>query len=453
MKILIVGVGKIGGTLLASLVEEGHDIVAIDASASVLEEITNVYDVMSICGNGADSDILEEAGAGTADVFIAVTGSDEFNMLACFSAKRMGAKHTVARIRKPEYNDRSLEFLRKNLELDLAINPERLCAHDLFNILKFPSALKIESFTRRHFEMVEFRLKDDSALDGMTLAELRAKYPARVLISCVRRGEETIIPSGAFRLQAQDRIGIIAPPQEVQKFFRAISVLKKSSKNVMIVGGGSISRYLAASLLSAGASVKIIEKDEASATELCEALGQAVVIHGDGASQELLLEEGLTNMDAFVCLTGMDEENILLSIFASSHGVEKTIAKVNREEFISLAEKLGVDTIVSPKHTVSDMLVSYVRALNNSLGSQVELLYKLMDDCVEALEFRVAPNARVCDVPLKDLNLKKNVLIAGIVRDRKGITPAGDTTICAGDHVIVIAPGDTRPSDLSDILA
>ena len=223
MKILIVGVGKIGGILLASLAKEGHDIVAIDASASVLEEVTNVYDVMSLCGNGADSDVLEEAGAADADVFIAVTGSDEFNMLACFSAKRMGAKYTVARIRKPEYNDRSLEFLRKNLELDLAINPERLSAHDVFNILKFPSALKIESFTRRHFEMVEIRLKEDSVLAGLSLAELRTKYPARVLISCVRRGEEVFIPTGAFRLEAQDRIGILAPPQEVQRFLRSLS--------------------------------------------------------------------------------------------------------------------------------------------------------------------------------------------------------------------------------------
>ncbi|MBR6530185.1 MAG: Trk system potassium transporter TrkA [Clostridia bacterium] len=452
MKILIVGVGKIGSTLLSGLVSEGHDVVAIDSSAVVLEQVANVYDVMSLCGNGADSDVLEEAGARDADLFIAVTGSDEFNMLACFLAKRMGAKYTVARIRTPEYNDTSLDFMRKNLELDFAINPERLSAHDVLNILKFPSAVKIESFTRRQFEMIEIRLRDDSALSGMTLAELRAKYDAKVLVSCVGRGEEVFIPDGSFALKAKDKIGIIAPPQEVQKFLRELGVLKKRSRNVMIVGGGSISRYLAASLLSIGASVKIIEKDEERAAALCEALPKAVVICGDGANQELLLEEGLDKMDAFVALTGMDEENILLSIFATGHGVEKTVAKVNRDEFIALAEKLGVDTVISPKRAVSDVLVSYVRALNNSLGSQVEMLYKLMDEKVEALEFKVASGAHLCDVPLKDLPLKKGVLIAGIVRERRGIAPTGETTILAGDRVVVIAPADLHFNDLEDIL-
>lgn len=453
MKILIVGIGKIGSTLLASLVSEGHDIVAIDASASVLEETANVFDVMSICGNGADSDILEEAGVESADVFIAVTGSDEFNMLACFSAKRMGARHTVARIRKPEYNDRSLDFLRKNLELDLAINPERLCAHELFNLHKFPSAAKIESFSRRQFEMIEIRLKEDSALLGMSLAALRAKYEAKVLIPCVHRGEEVFIPDGSFVLEAGDRIGILATPAELTRFLRELSVFKKRARNVMILGGGSVSQYLADALLSHGASVKLIEKDQKRAAELCEALPKAVVICADGASQELLLEEGLAGMDAFVALTGMDEENILLSIFASAHGVEKVIAKVNREEFISLAEKLGVDTVVSPKRQVSDLLVRYVRALNNSRGSSVELLYKLMDERVEALEFNAARDARLCDVPLKELPLKKNVLIAGIVRERRALSPTGESVICAGDRVIVIAPAEAHFSDLSDILA
>ncbi len=453
MKILIVGCGKIGGTLLQNLVAEGHDIVAIDSSAAVLEEVTNVYDVMSICGNGADSDILEEAGAAGADVFIAVTGSDEFNMLACFSAKKMGASYTVARIRKPEYNDRSLDFLRKNLELDLAINPERLAAHELLNLHKFPSAVKIESFSRRQFEMIEIRLGEDSALDGLRLCELRDRYEAQVLICCVRRGEEVFIPDGNFVLRSRDRLGITAPPAQLQRFLRELSVLKKRSRAVMILGGGSITRYLAQALLGIGASVKIIEKDAARAAELCEALPRATIICGDGADQELLLEEGLEEMDAFVALTGMDEENILLSVFAAARGVGKTIAKVNREEFITLAEKLGVDTVISPKHLVGDVLTSFVRALANSQGSNVELLYKLMDDRVEAMEFKVVEDPRLTDVPLKNLNLKKNVLIAGIIRERRPISPSGETVICAGDRVIVIALGDEHFSDLSDVLA
>ncbi|MBQ2730389.1 MAG: Trk system potassium transporter TrkA [Clostridia bacterium] len=453
MKILIVGCGKIGATLLKNLVDEGHDVVAIDSDVSVLEEVTNVHDVMSICGNGADSDVLEEAGAADADIFVAVTGSDEFNMLACFLAKKMGAKYTVARIRKAEYNDRSLDFLRRNLELDLAINPERLAAHELFNIHKFPSAVKIESFSRRQFEMIEIRLGEESALDGMALSHLREKYEAQVLVCCVRRGEEVYIPDGNFVLKSQDRIGITAPPAQLQKFLRELALLKRRARSVMILGASRTALYLAELLLSIGASVKIIEKDEARAAEACEALPRATVIHGDGASQELLLEEGLSEMDAFAALTGFDEENILLSIFAASRGVKKTIAKVNREEFASLAEKLGVDTVISPKQLVGDTLTSFVRALENSRGSNVELLYKVMDEKVEAMEFKVVSDARLCGIPLKSLNLKKNVLIAGIVRERKSIAPTGESVICAGDRVIVIAPGGARFSDLSDILA
>ena len=453
MKILIVGCGKIGATLLKNLVDEGHDVVAIDSDVSVLEEVTNVHDVMSICGNGADSDVLEEAGAVDADIFVAVTGSDEFNMLACFLAKKMGAKYTVARIRKAEYNDRSLDFLRRNLELDLAINPERLAAHELFNIHKFPSAVKIESFSRRQFEMIEIRLGEESALDGMALSHLREKYEAQVLVCCVRRGEEVYIPDGNFVLKSQDRIGITAPPAQLQKFLRELALLKRRARSVMILGASRTALYLAELLLSIGASVKIIEVDEARAAEACEALPRATVIHGDGASQELLLEEGLSEMDAFAALTGFDEENILLSIFAASRGVEKTIAKVNREEFASLAEKLGVDTVISPKQLVGDTLTSFVRALENSRGSNVELLYKVMDEKVEAMEFKVIDDARLVGIPLKTLNLKKNVLIAGIVRERKSIAPTGESVFCAGDRVIVIAPGGAHFSDLSDILA
>ncbi len=452
MKIVIVGCGKIGATLVQTLVAEGHDIVVIDSDAAVLASITNVYDVMSICGNGADSDVLIEAQAARADLFICVTGSDEFNMLACFLAKKLGADKTIARIRNPEYNDDSLVFLRENLELSSAINPDKLAAHELFNILKFPSAVKIESFSRRALEMIEIRLKDDSALDGVKLSGLREKYKAQVLVCCVQRGEDVYIPDGNFVLKSGDRIGITATPSELQKFLRQLSVLKKQSRNVMIVGGGVTTRYLAEKLLSIGCEVRIIEQNEERATELCEALSDAVIICANGADQEVLLEEGLHSVDAFVALTGMDEENILLCTFAASHGVEKTIAKVNREEFIPLAEKIGVDTVISPEHIISDVLASYARALQNSLGSNVEMLYKLMDSTVEALEFNVRATEGLTEVPLKELSLKKNVLIAGILREGKTIVPTGDACILPGDRVVVIA-AEQKLGDLSDILA
>ena len=323
MKILIVGCGKIGSTLLSSLTNEGHDIVAIDSNPSVITELTNIHDVMGICGNGVDSDILIEAGVKDADLFIAVTGSDEFNMLSCFLAKKLGASYTIARIRTPEYNDESLTFMKEQLELSLSINPEYLAAKVLFNVLKSPSAVKIETFSGRYLEMVELRLKPDSMFDGVKLSELREKYNAKVLICCVKRGDDMFIPDGNFVLKSNDMIGITATHTEIQKFFRAAGLLQKQARNVMLLGGSRTAVYLSEMLLSIGCKVKIIEKDLTKAKLLCENLPGAVIINGDGAQQELLVEEGIKDLDAFVSLTGTDEENILISIFASSQGVPR----------------------------------------------------------------------------------------------------------------------------------
>lgn len=451
MKIIISGCGKIGATIISSLVAEGHDIVAIDNNPDVVTELTNVYDVMGICGNGVDSDILYEAGVSEADLFVAVAGSDELNMLSCFLARKMGAKHTVARIRNPEYNDKSLGFMKHHLELSMTINPERLAAHDLFNILKFPSAVKIESFSRRYLEIIEIRLKDDSLLDGVKLSDIRAKFNAKVLVCCIQRGDEVFIPNGNFVLKSGDRVGITATHAELQKFFKALGQMQKQAKDVMLLGGGRVSYYLADMLTNIGTSVKIIEQDEKTCELLSELVPKATVIRGDGANQELLIEEGLLNTDAFVSLTGMDEENILISIFAESHNVPKVIAKVNRDELAYMADKLGVDSIVSPKKIVSDLIISYARALQNSMGSNVETLYKLMDDKAEALEFNVKEDSKVIGIQLKDLKLRPNILIGGIIRDRKTIIPGGNDSINNGDKVVVIA-ANHRLNDLSDIL-
>lgn len=451
MKIIIAGCGKIGGTILASLVSEGHDIVAIDSDSAVLTEITNIHDVMGVCGNGADSDILTEAGVAGAEMFVAATGSDEMNMLSCFLARRLGAKNTIARIRSPEYNDRSLAFVRRELELSMAINPELLAAHELFNILKFPSAVKIEKFSGRGFEMIELRLKPDSVLDGMSLRSLREKYGTRVLICCVQRGDSVYIPGGDFVLKRGDKIDITAPPADMLKFFRSIGEFQKQARNVMLLGGSRTAYYLADMLTSGGASVKIIERDEKTCSELCEALPKAVIIHGDGAEQELLMEEGLKSLDAFIALTGMDEENILISIFAAAQKVPKVISKVNRDELAAMAERLGLDCIVSPKKIISDVIVQYARALKNSLGSNIETLYQLMDGKAEALEFNAKADPKLIGIPLKELNIKKNILIAGILRYRKTVVPTGDDMILPDDRVIVVA-ADRKLSDLSDIL-
>lgn len=451
MKIIISGCGKIGATILESLVAEGHDIVAIDNNQSVIQEITNVYDVMGVCGNCFDSDVLEEAGISEAELFIAAAGSDESNMMSCFLARKLGAKHTIARIRNPEYNDKSLSILRHHFELSMSINPERLAAHEIFNILKFPSAVKIDSFSRRSFEMIEFRLKDDSVLDGLSLSEFREKYKTQVLICCVLRDDEIFIPGGNFVLKSGDKVSLAATHTEITKLFKELGISKKQSKNVMLLGGSRISYYLAEMLAGAGISVKIIDRDEKSCELLSDLLPKAVIINADGSQQDLLLEEGLTTMDAFVSLTGMDEENILISIFAATQNVPKVISKVNKDELASMAEKLGLDTIVSPKKIVSDVIIRYARALRNSLGSSVETLYKVMDGHAEALEFIVKDDARIVNIPLKKLRLKKNILIGGITRDRKRIVPGGNDVILPGDHVIIIA-AKQRLQELGDIL-
>ncbi len=449
MKIIIAGLGKIGTTILSSLVAEGHDVVAIDSNPDIIDEVTNIYDVIGVCGNGADTDALSDAGVDKAELFVAVTGSDEFNMLSCFIARKMGAAHTIARIRSPEYNDNSLGFMKQHLGLSMAINPDFLASHELYNILKFPSAVKIETFSHRNFEMIEIKLKPDSILDGLSLMELRSKYKSKILVCTVQRENKVYIPDGNFVLRSGDKIGITAELSEFQKFFKELGIFQKQAKNVMILGGSRTAFYLARRLINGGSSVKIIEQRRERCDALSEALPKAVIIHGDGAQQELLMEEGLDSLDAFVSLTGMDEENILISIFAASHNVPTVISKVNRNELSSMAEKLGLDCIVSPQKIISDILVRYARALENSMDSKVETLYKLMDGKAEALEFKVGPDFKYTNIPIKDLSIHKNILLAGIIRN-KPVIPSGNDVILPNDRVIVVA-ADKKIRELSDI--
>ncbi len=451
MQITIVGCGKIGRSLIESLAVEGHDILVIDKDPTILNETTNIYDVMGVCGNAVDCDTLTESNVKNTDIFVSTTESDEMNMLSCFLARKMGAKHTIARIRNPEYNDQGLGFLRQHLNLSMSLNPELLIAEEITNILQLPSAVKIERFSRRNIEMVEIILPKNSALDGINLIKAKEKYKANYLICTVQRNNQVYIPDGHFELKAGDRIGLVAAHGETKKLLNMLGLLRKQAQSVMILGGGKPSYYLAKKLLSLGVDVKIIEKNLEKCEYLAEELPDAVIIHGDGAHQELLLEEGLSSMDAFVSLTGMDEENIMLSIFASMQSVSKVVSKINREELLTMAEKLGIETIISPSHLTTNIIVRYARALENSKGSNVETLYKLMDGKAEALEFNVKSDSEAIGVPLKNIQLKPNILIAGITRGRDIIIPSGNDMILPGDKVVIISAGH-RLQDIDDML-
>ncbi len=451
MNIIVVGCGKIGQSIIASLLSEGHDVVAIDKDPEIIEEVTNIYDVMGVCGIGTDCEILAEAGTAKADIFIAVTGSDELNMLSCYLAKTLGAENTIARIRNREYNEKSLGFLQHELNLSMSVNPDYFAAHDIYNVLKLPSAAHIETFSTRNFEIIELVLRENSPLAGTKIMDLRRQNKAKFLICAVCRDGKLCIPDGSFELKSGDKIALTAAPSEIIKLLKSLKITQRSAKKVMIMGASRTGYYLARMLLLSGVSVIIIDKDPKKCQEICELLPSATVILGDGAQQELLREEGINNVDAFISLTGMDEQNILISYYAQSQNVPKVITKVNRSEFVPLATGLGLDTIVSPRRTISDVILRYARALHNSVGSNVEKLYKIMDGNAEALKFNVKEDFKYTNIPLKDIDFKPNILISGILRNRKAVIPTGDTVILPGDKVIVIS-AEHRLYDLADII-
>lgn len=452
MNIIVVGCGKIGTSIISALASEGHDLIAIDNNPAALDEVTDVLDVMGVCGNGVDCEILKEAEVENASLLIAVTDSDEFNMLCCYLARKMGAHHTIARIRNPEYNDQSLNFVKENLNISMAINPEMLTAEEIYKVLKFPSAIKVETFSRRSFEIIEMVVKPDTVFDGISLAELREKFSdVNFLICAAVRNGEVHIPDGNFVLKAGDKIGLTASHKEMLKLLRDMKLFQRQAKSSVILGASTTAHYLAKLLLNTGNSVKVIDSNPTRCKEFTESLPKADVVCGDGTQQELLLEEGIRTTESFVSLTGMDEENILISIFAKNHNVPKIVSKINRMELSAMAENLGLDCIVSPQKIIIDVVLKYVRALQNSLGSNIETLYKIMDEKAEALEFKAIDNPKIVNTPLKDLKFIKNVLIAGIIRDRKTLIPSGNDCILPGDYVVVVST-DSKLKDLTDIV-
>ncbi|MDD6308741.1 MAG: Trk system potassium transporter TrkA [Clostridia bacterium] len=449
MKIVIIGDGKIGNTISCLLLKEGHDIVVVDKNLNTLETTQGLQDIMCVEGNGALYDVQMEAGVDTADLLIACTASDEMNMLACLLAKKIGAKATIARVRDPQYYQQ-LRYIKEDLGLGMAMNPEYATAQEIARVLTFPAATRIDLFAKGRIELVEFKLAENSVLDGLSLAEVYRRYKIRVLVCAVQRDKKVYIPDGSFVLRNGDKIHISASHKDIAEFFKTIHGLRDKVRSVIIVGGGRIAYYLAVRLIKQNTNVKIIDNDYARCVELSERLPKATVIYGDGTDQSLLLEEGLLNVDGFAALTGIDEENIIMSIYAKNNNVSKVIPKVNRSSYMEMIEQLGLECMVSPKIVAANNVVSYVRAMQNSMGSNVETLYRLVDGQVEAMEFLVREDAPYLGIPLCKLSIRKGILIAGIVRNRQQIVPDGETVIEKGDSVI-LATTNLRLRDLGEI--
>ncbi len=451
MKIIIVGCGKVGVTLAEKLNREDHDITLIDSDSAALRSVTDSIDVMGVTGNGAVYQVQIEAGISDADLMIATTNSDELNMLCCLIAKKAGNCHTVARIRNPEYSN-EIKYIQEELNLSLAINPELAAAMEISRLLRFPSAIKIDTFARGRIELLKFIVPDRSKLDGLKVMEVGTKLKCNVLICVVERGKNVVIPGGTFKLQAGDKISFIASPRDSMEFFQKVGVVNNSVKSVIIVGGGKLTYYLAKILTDSKIKMKIIEQNLERCNELSELLPHAMVIHGDGSDQQLLEEEGMERAEAFASLTGFDEENIMLSLYAASCSGAKLITKVNRTSFEDVVNSLNLGSVINPKLLTADLILQYVRAMQNSLGSNVETLYRIADDQAEALEFRVGQDAPMVGIPLEKLTLKKNLLVACINRCGRIITPRGKDTMEVGDTVIIVTTNKGL-QDLKDILA
>lgn len=450
MQIIIVGCGKVGRALAAQLSGEDNNVTVVDTNGDVVKTVANYYDVMGVAGNGASYSVLAEADIEHTDVLIAVTHNDEVNLLCCVVARKAANCHTIARVRNPVYSEERA-FLRKELGLSMIINPEYAAAQEIARLLRFPSAIEIDSFSKGRIEMLRFRVPAASMLNGLALRELPQRLPMDVLICAAERGEEVLIPDGNFVIRSGDLLSMIAIPGNAAAFFKKVGISTNQVKNTMIIGGGEITYYLSKLLLNMGIRVKIIEKRRERCEELSDLLPKATIICGDGSDRELLREEHLEQMDSLVAGTDMDEENIILSLYARDRVRAKVVTKLNHLDFNDVIHSLDLDSLIYPKNIAAEYILQYVRAIGNSMGSNVETLYKLMDGRVEALEFLVHKNSGLAGIRLQDMRLKRNLLIAGIGRKGRLIIPGGQDEFLPGDSVIVVTT-DSGFQDIHDIL-
>lgn len=452
MNIIIVGCGKVGVKLIEQLShEEEHDITAIDSNSEVVQNVVNEYDIMGVVGSGTDIDTLTEAGIAGADVLIAVAGSDELNLMMCLMAKKFGNHcQTIARVRKPEYF-KSIGRIKEELGLAMVINPEQAAASEIARILRFPSAIKIDTFAKGRVEILKFEVPVDCVLNNLRLCDMSAKTGTHVLVCGVERGEEAFIPSGNFVIRAGDLISIVASIKETAHFFKKIGIRTNRVKDTLIVGGGDTAYYLAKQLLQTGIEVKIIEREQKRCEELFELLPKATITHGDGTDNKVLLEEGIAHFDSFVSLTNIDEENVLLSLYAKTQTAGKVVTKINRIEYGNVIGELQLGTTIYPKNITAEYIVRFVRAKKNSRGSAIETMHFILDGKAEALEFRIKEDSPISNKSLVELNLKENILIACINRGGKIIVPRGQDIILPGDTVIIVTLKEGF-NDIGDIL-
>lgn len=451
LHIIIVGCGKVGITLIEQLISEGHDITIIDTNPNKIQEITDIYDVMGIHGSGSSFSIQQEAGIENCDLFIAVTGSDELNLLCCTIASQTSTCSTIARVRTPDYSHEAV-YLKEKFGLAMIINPELESADEVTRLLVVPAALEVNSFCRDEAEMIKFKVPEGHHLDGMTIAKLSHTGKFKTLICAVERQGQVFIPNGAFTIQKGDVVSFVAPNKRVKSFMDAIGMKSTKVHHVMIIGGGKVSYYLSERLCAMGMDVKIIESNKDRCEELSLLLPKATIINGDGTDQSLLVEEGIEDTDAFIPLTGIDEENVILTLYAKKVSNAKVITKVNRMNFKDVISELDLGSVIYPRFITAETIVAYVRAKNNSQSSNIETLYHMFDNQAEAIEFNVFKDCSVTGIPFKDLTLKKNLLVAFINRNNKIIIPNGEDCIKSGDSVMIVTT-QKGFRNLEDILA
>ena len=451
LKIIVVGAGKVGDTLVNRLAEEGHDLVIIDKNVNRLTELANLCDCMGIIGNGASHGVLEEAGVASADLFISVTESDELNLLCCTIAKQFNRNlATIARVRNPDYG-KEIPYLRSKLSLEMIINPEYEAAVEAARILFLPAALSINSFAHGSAEIVKIKIPEGNILDGKTVAYLGSNITNGILIVGVERGDEVTIPNGGFELSAGDIISFVATRKECHSFLKSIGFKTNSVRSTIMIGGGKSAFYLADQLIKTGIDVKIIEKDAKRCDELSELLPKATIINGDGIN-EALLETGIRDVDSVVAMTGIDEENIMLALFARqiSKGI-KSVTKINKISFTDVINRLDLGSVIYPKQITAEAIITYARAKQASIGSNVEVMYHLFDERAEAIEFKVMEKSAATGIQLKDLKLRANTLLAFINRSGKIIIPTGSDSIEVGDSVMIVTKNKGYTA-LTDIL-